>query len=267
MDTIVNYFQGLGFDFKNLVITCGILIVGMLLAGALGRFVFGKRSILSCAVSSAIGILFIYALTVVLNCAGAKFEALVAPLPFITIEETTMYFYAFQGDYTFICSELLSMVILSFLVNLADGWLPRGKNLFSWVFFRALTVVIGYALHLLVLFLFTKYLPQGLVTYAPTILLGLLILLILTGALKLLVGVILASVNPFIAGMYTFFFANAIGKQITKAVLTTAILAALVVLLNYLGIFAINIAHSALMAYIPFVLILIGLWYLANKIF
>lgn len=267
MDTIVNYFQGLGLDFYDLLITCGILVLGMLLAGALGRFVFGKRSVLSCAVSSAIGILFIYALTVVLKCAGAQFEALIAPMPFITISDTTMYLYAFQGDYTVICSELLSMVILSFLVNLADGWLPRGKNLFSWIFFRGLTVIIGYLMHLLVVFLFTRYLPQGLVTYAPTILLGLLILLMLTGALKLLVGVILSTVNPFVAAMYTFFFANAIGKQITKAVLTTALLAGLVALLNYLGVHAIYIAASALVAYIPFVLILVAIWFLANKVF
>ena len=267
MNTIVNYIQGLGLNFKELLITGGILILGMLLAGSLGRFIFGKRSILSCAVSSAIGILFIYALTVVLNCAGAQFDEFIAPMPFITISDSTMYFYAFQGDYTFICSELLSMVILSFLVNLADGWLPRGKNLFTWLFFRALTVVIGYMLHLLVLFLFTRYLPQGLVTYAPTILLGILILLILTGALKLLVGVVLASVNPIIAALYTFFFANLIGKQVTKAVLTTAILAGLILLLNHLGIFAITILSSALIAYIPFLLLLIVLWYFANKIF
>ena len=267
MDLIVNYFQSFGLDFYDLLITCGILILGMLLAGTLGRFVFGKRSILSCAVSSAIGILFIYVLTVVLKCAGAQFESLIAPLPFISIQGTTMHLCAFQGDYTVICSELLSMVILSFLVNLADGWLPRGKNLFSWIFFRGLTVIIGYMMHLLVLFLFTRYLPQGLVTYAPTILLALLILLILTGSLKLLVGVILSSVNPFIAGMYTFFFANIIGKQITKAVLTTALLAGSIALLNYLGIFSVCIAVSALTAYIPFLLILIGLWFLANKIF
>lgn len=267
MDTIVHYFQGLGLDFYDLLITCGILIVGMLLAGTLGRFVFGKRSVLSCAVSSAVGILFIYAMTVVLKCAGAQFESLIAPMPFITIDGTTMYLYAFQGDYTHICSELLSMVILSFLVNLADGWLPNGKNIFSWIFFRGLTVIIGYMMHLLVVYLFTKYLPQGLVTYAPTILLGLLILLILTGTLKLLVGVILSSVNPFVAAMYTFFFANIIGKQITKAVLTTALLAGLVALLNYLGVYAIYIASSALIAYLPFLLLLIAVWYLANKVF
>lgn len=267
MDTIVNYFQNFGLDFQELLITCSILVFGMLITGAFGRFVFGKRSILSCSVSSAIGVLFIYALTVVLSCAGAQFDKLVAPLPFIEIDGSIMYFSAFQGDYAFICAELLSMVILSFLVNLIDRWMPKGKNIFTWTLLRALTVILGYLLHLLTVYLFTKYMPEGLVTYAPTILLGILILLILTGALKLLVGVILSSVDPFIGGMYTFFFANAIGKQLTKAVLTTALLSGLVVLLNYLGISAICIASSALIAYIPFVLLVVALWYLANHAF
>ena len=58
-----------------------------------------------------------------------------------------------------------------------------------------------------------------------------------------------------------------IGKQITKAVLTTLILSGIVCLLNYLGCSVISIAAAALMAYIPFVLILIALWYVVYRIF
>ena len=158
------------------------------------------------------------------------------------------------------------MIILAFLVNLADGWLPRGKNIFTWVFFRCLTVVIAFFLHLLVVGLFSTYLPDGIVTYAPTILLALLILMLLTGALKLLVGVLLSSVNPLIAALYTFFFANIVGKQITKAVLTTALLTALVLALNYAGFSVISISTAALMAYLPFLAILILLWYLVYQV-
>ena len=159
------------------------------------------------------------------------------------------------------------MVLLAFSVNLIDSWLPRGKNLFVWILMRALTVCLGLVLHLIVLHLFNTYSPADIQVYAPGILLGILALLILTGALKLLVGVILVSVNPIVAALYTFFFANIFGKQITEAVLTTALLAGLVFLLNYLGIFAIVIIESALIAYIPFALILIVLWFIANKVF
>ena len=160
------------------------------------------------------------------------------------------------------------MVILAFLVNLADRWLPRGKNVFSWTFFRTLTVLIGYAMHLGVVYLFKNYLPEGIVTYAPAILLGLLLIMLLTGLLKIIIGTILsATVNPLIGALYTFFFANVIGKLVTRAILTTAILSGLVYLVNELGITVLAIGAAALTAYIPVLICLIIFWYQVNKIF
>lgn len=245
-----------------------VLLLGTFLIGAVGRFAFGKRSVLNNAVSSAIGILFIYAVTVVLKSFGAQFESLIAPLPFVSIAGNQLFLFSFQGaHYTVLCSEILNMIILAFLVNLADGWLPKGKSVLGWVFFRCMTVVLAFFLHLIVVGLFRTYLPEGIVIYAPTVLLALLILLLLTGALKIVVGAVLTTVNPIIGGLYTFFFATIIGKQITKAVLTTLILAGIVYLLNYLGCSVISIASAALMAYIPFVIILIVLWYIIYRVF
>lgn len=266
METVISYFRDLQIDILSLLKTGGILLLGMLIVSLLGRFVFGKKSVLSSAVSSAIGILFIYAITVILESTGAQLRMLVAPLPFASLEGNNLVLFSFQNaNYTEICSQVLSMIVLSFLVNLADGWLPKGKKLLGWVFFRCLTVVIGYALHLVVVWLFTTFLPQELVIYAPTILLALLILMLLTGALKLVVGAALTAINPLIAAFYTFFFANFVGKQITRAILTTALLAGLVMLLNHLGCGVISIASAALLAYIPFMIILIALWYIVTK--
>ena len=267
MDLILNWFEALELDLRSYAIAAGVVVLIMLLTGTVGRLAFGKRSVLGGTVSSSIAILFIYALTFVLSCAGSAFEELVAPLPFVTIASHHVYMHSFQGQFSYICNELLNMVILAFLVNLIDSWLPRGKSLFTWLLFRILTVCIGLLLHIITIYMFNTYAPAGFQTYAPMILLGILLLLILTGALKLLVGVILVSVNPVIAGLYTFFFANIFGKQITEAVLTTALLAGLVLLLNYLGIFVISIVQSALLALIPFALILILLWFIANKVF
>lgn len=266
MESIINYFRSLGLDFTSLLKTGGILLLGCLLISLLGRFIFGKKSALNNAVSSAIGILFIYSLSVVLRNAGPQFAQLLSPMPFVSISGDTLVFFDFQADYTVICSEVLSMIILSFLVNLVDGWLPKGKNLITWIFFRCLTVVIAMLLHLVVTGLFTTYLPQGIVTYAPTILLALLVLMLLTGALKLLVGVILSTVNPLIAALYTFFFANIVGKQITKAVLTTGLLAGLILLLRYVGIASICIAAGVLAAYIPFLILLVVIWFIVSRL-
>lgn len=268
MENITQYFSSLSFSFDSFWKAALILLVGTFLLSVFGRFIFGKRSALNNAVSSAIGILFIYAATVVLRSTGAQFSSFIAPLPFVTISGESLTLFSFTGaHYTAICTEILSMIILSFLVNLADGWLPRGKNLFSWVFFRCLTVVIGYMMHLVVVWLFSAYLPEGIVTYAPAILLGILVLLLLTGALKILVGALLSTVNPIIGGLYTFFFATVIGKQVTKAVLTTAILCAITIGLQYIGISVISIASAALMAYVPLLILLIVLWYVVCKFF
>lgn len=268
MEAIVSIFDSMGIDFDTFWKAALVLLLGTFLLSIFGRFVFGKRSALNNAVSSAFGILFIYAVTVVLRSAGSQFSPLIAPLPFVSISGDQMTLFNFFGaHYTTICSEVLSMIILSFLVNLADGWLPRGKNIFSWFFFRCLTVVIAYLLHLIVVGLFATYLPEGIVTYAPVILLALLVLLLLTGALKILVGALLTTVNPIIGGLYTFFFATIIGKQVTKAVLTTVILSALVIGLHYVGVSVISIASAALAAYIPIMIVLVILWFIVCKIF
>lgn len=268
MESVIAYIQSLDLDLYQIGITAAVLLLGTLIISVFGRFVFGKRSVLNNAVSSAIGILFIYTISVLLRIAGVQVSQWIAPLPLVQISGDTMYLFSFQGaHYTTICSELLSMIVLSFLVNLADGWMPKGKNVFSWFLFRCLTVVVGYLMHLVVVGLLARYLPEGILIYAPVILLGLLVLLLLTGALKIVVGAALTTINPIIGGLYTFFFATIIGKQITRSVLTTAILSGLIYGLSYLGITAISIASAALLAYIPFGILLIVLWYIVYKVF
>lgn len=267
MDTIMNYIHSLNLDLENFLKIAVVLLIGSLIMSLFGRFVFGKRSVFHCSVSSAIAILFVYAVTVVVKSLGAPLEAFLSPLPFVSFSGDSLIFFSFSNaHYTAICSQLLSMIILAFLANLADGWLPAGKKFFSWLFFRCLTVVLALLMHFIVTYLFTTYLPEGLVTYAPTVLLGILVLMLLTGGLKIVVGAALSTVNPIIGGLYTFFFATVIGKQVTKAVLTTVILSALVLLLNYLNCTVLSIAASALIAYIPFVLILIALWYVVSHV-
>ena len=267
MDAIVNYFDSLGLDFWTFAKSGLLLLLGTFLISIFGRFVFGKRSALNNAVSSAIGILFIYAVTIVIKSSGAQFETLLAPLPFITIVQDNLFIFSFfSADFPLICSEVLSMVILAFLVNLADQWLPKGKKIFTWLFFRLLTILLGLVMHLAVTWLFRTYLPDGILHYAPIILLGMLVILLLTGVLKVVVGALLSTVNPLIAALYTFFFASIVGKQITKAVLTTFLLSMLVLGLNYLGCAVISVASAALMAYIPFAIILIVLWFIVGKI-
>ncbi len=266
MESVVDYFASMNLNISVFLKAVAMLLAALLALALIGRFIFGKRSALSRAVSSAIGILFIYAITIILGGAGEQFQKFIAPLPFVTMEGDSMVLFNFQADYTVVCTQVLSMIILSFLMNLVDGWLPTGKNVVVWMLFRCLAVALGLALHLFVTGLLTQYLPEGLVTYAPVILLAILALMLLTGALKFLVGLVLTTVNPLVAALYTFFFANVVGKQITKAILTTGILAGLIWVLQKIGVMSIAIASAALAAYIPLIILLLLLWYLVGKL-
>lgn len=268
MEKLTAYFAAFGLDLPSLLVAAGLLLIGSIILGAIGRFIFGKKSTFVNAVSSAIGIVFIYALNIVLRSAGAQFQQFITPLPFIAVSGDDLMFFTFQGaDYTVICSELVNMLILAFLVNLIDTFIPRGKNLFTWLFFRVLTVLLAQIGHLAVIWLTSTYLPEGFLIYAPAILLCILLIMLLTGALKIVVGALISTVNPLIAALYTFFFANIIGKQVTKAVFTTAILTGLVYALEHLGVSTICIALGALTAYIPLVIILLVLWFIVLKFF
>ena len=263
MENIVNYFDSLGLDFWYLLKIGGILLLGTLLTSLFGRFIFGKKSALNNAVSSAIGILFIYALSVVVKSFGAQFESFFSPLPYVTISGDTLLLFSFSGsNYTVICSQVLSMIILAFLVNLVDHWIPKPKNIILWIPSRILVIVISYLLHLSVVWLFTRYFPAAIITYAPTVLLVILLLMLATGILKFVIGAMISTVHPIIGSLYTFFFARFIGRQITKAVLTTAIIATLSLVLHYFNISCIAISSAALAAYLPIVLLLIAAWYL-----
>lgn len=262
MQGFLQYFRSLDLNYTNLILSGIVLFLGSLLFSLLGKFIFGTKSTLNRAGSSAFSILFLYGFIAVLSSAGAQFQHLIASLPYVTIENEMLTLFSFSdATFTIICGELLSMIVLSFLVNIADILLPRGKNIIIWLFTRCLSVLLALALHLISTRLLSAYLPEGIVSYAPPILLGILVIMLLTGILKIFVGIAISIVNPVIAAVYTFFFANIIGKEITKAVITTALLTALVFLLQYLGITEISIAASALWAYIPFVFILTALWY------
>ena len=266
MDAVISHFRDLQINIFSLLKTGGILLLGLLMISLVARFIFGQKSLLSGAVSSAIGIVFICTIAIIIESVGANLQILIAPFPLVSLKDDYLVLFSFCGaDYTVICSQILGLVVLSFLVNLADRWIPTGKGVFTWVFFRCLTVVIGYAFHLLVVWLFTTYLPEQITVYAPVILLVLLVLMLLTGALKLIVGAVLTTVNPLIGAFYTFFFANVIGRQLTRAVLTTALLSGFVMLLNHLGCGMICIAPSVLVAYIPFAIMLIAAWYVVRK--
>ena len=73
MEQLLLYIKNLNLNWQSLGITAAVLTLGCLLTGALSRAVFGKRSVLFESASSAIGIIFIYALTAVIYSIGTQY--------------------------------------------------------------------------------------------------------------------------------------------------------------------------------------------------
>lgn len=268
MESVISYFSEQGLDLSAILKITGVILLGSLaICGAL-RFIFGKRTLLGSAISSSIAIIFIYISTCVILIMSAKLHWLVTPLPFVSFSGEYIHFFSFAGAaYTQIAAQLLSAIILAFLMNLIDSWLSKSKNFFTWLLLRCVTVTLGLLLHYAICWLFSRYLPGAIVTYAPLILLVILIVMLLTGTLRLIVGAALVAVNPVIAGLYTFFFATFVGKQLTRAVLTTGMLTGLILTLQRLSITALNLSSAATLAYIPFLILLILVWYVINRVF
>jgi len=235
-----------------------------LLVTVLGRMILGKQSSLNHSISSAMGILFLYAASMILYTFQPwPFLEKLSPLPFMVFAGDYMLVISFQnGVFSVLCHELLSLIILAFLFNLLDTIMPKGKSIVTWYLLRFVTIALAMALHVAADWAFDTYLPEVLVTYAPVILLGILFSLLLMGILNFLLGLLLAVFDPILGGIYTFFFSTIVGKQLTKAVVTSCILCAVFFLLGHFGYTLICVTEGALLTYIPIGLAMLILWFL-----
>jgi hypothetical protein len=270
MEKITSWLQSLlpaGFNLSKYFQFVLILAVGMMVISILGRVIFGKRSSLNYAVSSAVAILLMYVVNVVVYSLGLKWGALLSPLPFVSIQgDYLVLFNVLHGGFKGICSNILSLVVLAFVMNLIQTILPKGKKVLSWYLWRLLSVVLAFVAMYFVNMLLNAVVPTVIAQNASIVLVILLLVALLLGALKLVIGGLLAFINPLLALLYGFFFNNLVGKQLSKAILTTALLTALVCLLNYLQIGSIFIAGAALLAYIPLLIVALALWYVIGHI-
>ena len=246
-----------------------IMAAAIIAAGILFRLFLGRRSALNRAICAGIGVLCVYVLTVIVyTFSPGNLEQYLVPLPYVDFSGTVLNIRIWDmGDFPALCAEILSLVILILLYNLVDNMLPDGESTVSWVIFRSITVVIAMLVHYFITTLTDDTLPQLLVSYGPTILLLCLVISLTAGLVGALLELLVVAVNPIVGILFHFFFSSGLGKQISKAMLTTGILTGLAVTLRYLGYGAISITAAALLSYIPLLLILIGLWWILERIF
>lgn len=245
----------------------GVAIVGILLISSMFRFLFGKKAQLGKSITSAMEILCLYVICIVVYSFGLHWDIFLNPLPFVSIEEGHMQvFPILDAEYMEICSQFTKLLIIAFLVNLMNSIIPEGKKLWLWLLLRLGTVILVIFVNYGLDHMLNIWLPQGITDVAPIILLGTLILLILLGSLKMIVGVSLFVANPIIGALYTFFFSNLIGRALARSIVSAGLITALVYLLHSLGIVAMTITATSLLLLIPALIIVILIWYLVDRI-
>lgn len=250
----------IGSSFKFILVFAAALLG----AGLLVRLLFGNRSDLNHAMSSSAGILTLYVLTVIIYAFQPKgLENLLSPLPFVTFVNDYLFVLPFHGtSFETLCSQILALVILSFVVNCMDALLPEGENPFTWFLSRFLSVILAMGLHVAANWAINKYLPTLIVYHAPAVLLVILLSCLLLGVFKLILGIFLTVVNPVLGALYTFFFSSHIGKQLTKSVLSTAILCGVFYVMDRFSYLIVHISPAALPAYLPLLPGFLVIWYL-----
>ena len=234
------------------------------------RFVFGRNSGLRHALVSALGVLMLYVVCILIysfNPAGLK--RFLAPLPFVTLEGTQLHLFRFQGaSLPLLCRQLLSMLVLTFLVNLTAGRPGEEQAPLRWLLRRLVCIlaalVLHYVIYRLLLPVAAQILPQWLLENGPVILLGVLALSFLLSLLKLILGLFLAVVNPLLGAVFGFFFVHGVGKQVSRAIGATAALVVFSLVLQHLGYGTLPIGVESLLGYLPFLACTVGLWYLSG---
>lgn len=246
---------------KYIAMVCGALLVLSLI----GRFVTGGKSIFRGSVGAAAGILFMYIVIIAVDASHVEIPFSLPALPFAAVWDARLYIMPItQVDFYTVCLEFLHLLTLAFFVAIFDAVIPKTKNILLWVLRCLLLMVLSFIAQGIISYCFVTYFPETLVQWTPVILLGFLMLVMLLGLIKLILGVALAAINPAIAAVYAFFFMHRFGKMISTAVLTTIMLGVLIFISDYFGYTVIALAASGLVVCLPFLAAFLLFWFLVS---
>lgn len=253
-------------DWLYILKTALLIAAAVCVLGGVLRLILGRGSSLVRSVSACVTLVLVYLTAIILYVLIAQLRGSIATLPFITVTEDAFCLWDIRNlDNTSLLPSLLQLFILAFLINLTESLLPHGKKFLSWYGFRLLTVAICLVLYSGIDTLIRMCVPQVYGQWAGYILLGLWIFIALTAILKVLMGIVLTVINPIVGVLYTFFFSNIFGKQLTKAILTTLLSVGLLTLLYRLGLTSFAFNDFSVASYGPTCLIALLALYLFGK--
>lgn len=251
-------------SLQNTIILFAVLSVFLLGAGLVLRIFFGEKCTVNRSISGFMAILFIYALTALIYSLQLQnVTQYLVPLPFAVFRNDLLIvsFSAYTMK-SLMCSQLLSLIILGFIIHLMNFLLPSGQSFFPWLLMRLVGAVAAVAAFIAANWALNTFLPTAIAQSAPVILVTVLAVTLLVSLFNPLLCILFTAANPIIGLLYTFFFSNTIGKNLTRAVLSAALICVFFYAMEYFGLSAVYITKDAMLRYSPFAAAMLGVWFI-----
>lgn len=272
MEHLLAFFLDLfpaGFDLTAmlnifLAVFCFAIVVGFI-----GRlFKKSPGSGLAHATASAIAILFIYTFIAMLYRMDQDFiKSIIDNLPLIDFDGKNIKCFLVSGAKpTAIASEFLHAFILAFMVIFLDDLIPDAKNTLSWFILQFIIGLVATLVYCFVIHCLEAYVPGLLDSFAPVILVSILLFMLLLGFLKIVLGLLLVAVNPLLGAVFTFFSTSKLGQCLFKAAISVILMFILLMFLEHQGYTSFDIVNGSILSFTPIVILLLTLWFLLGKI-
>lgn len=250
-------------SLESIILFFLIAIVFALGIGLVLRLFFGAHCTVNRSISGFLEVLAIYFVSIIIYTLRPwNLTQYLAPLPFAILGNNIVFItYSACSSLTLLSSQLLSLIILCFLVHLLNSFLPYGRSFFPWLFMRVVCMVLAVGLDLCANWALNAFLPAAVAESATVALLAVLAAALLVSLFNPLLCILFTAANPVIGLLYTFFFSNTIGKNLTRAVLSAALICGLFYAMDYYGFGVIFTTSDTLLRCSPFAAALIGVWF------
>lgn len=250
-------------SLENTILLFAIIIVFALGIGFVLRLFFGQHCTVNRSIAGFLELLFVYVATIVVYTLKPwNLNEYLAPLPFAIFRSDILIIsYSACSTLSLLCAQLLSLIILCFLIHLLNFIIPTGRSFISWLFLRVVCIVLVILFDLAANWALNAFLPAVVAESAPVALIGVLAVALVVSLFNPLLCILFTAANPVIGLLYTFFFSNTIGKNLTRAVFSAALCCALFYGMDYFGFSVISIVPDALIKYSPFAAALLGVWF------
>ena len=253
-----------GFNPLDMIQTSIYLIGIVLLMAVLVRLVHQKASQYNHALSSAMALLFMYLLMIQLHGIIPEIvDPVLDKLPLIDVNldsgKLTLYQFSLE-KFSESCVELLYLLILSFCLIGLDDLIPDAKNTTSWIILQFIVVCIALAIYCFILKAIAHFAPDVFDSFAPMILVCILLFMVFLGLLKVILTLMLVAVNPLLGAVSAFFSTNKVGMALGKSVMCSFIMVVMTVLLQHKGVGTFVLADLTLLVCLLPMVILGVLW-------